>query len=137
MATKTKTETKTEAAAADVMANTTATVAETTKAVSGLFSALSLSGRKAVEGVIAFDKALFGYSKDALKSYADHGRAVVKAKSVNDLIDLQVAYAHGMIEQNAANAREILDLATLKAKEAYAPVQEAVAPYMPGKKTAA
>lgn len=110
---------------------------ETTKAATSIANAFFLGGRKTVEGVIEVDKALFGYAREALNSYATLGRNVVNAKSMSELFDMQVAHAHDRIEQNAANTREVLDLAQTKAKEAYVPVKEAMSVYLPKKDKAA
>lgn len=110
---------------------------ETTKAATSIANAVFLGGRKAVEGVIEVDKALFGYAREALTSYATLGRNAVNAKSVSELFDMQVAHAHDRIEQTAGNTREVLDLAQAKAIEAYAPVKEAVSVYLPKKDEAA
>lgn len=132
---KTATATATDGAR-EMLETTNEKVTEASKAISGLFQALTFGTRAAVEGVIAVDKALLGYAGEAAKSYADLGRQSVSAKSVSDLFDLHVAHAHDRIEQNAANTREVLELAQSKAKEAYTPVQVVLAPYMPNKKAA-
>jgi hypothetical protein len=135
----TKTTTKTAAAetAAEkietVGVDATQKVAETTKAITNVFSALTQATRKTVEGVIAVDKTLLGYAKNAVTSYVDLGKASLQAKCLNDLIDLQAAYAHNSIETTAANAREVVDMSRTKAKEAYAPVKEIIDTYKPGK----
>lgn len=121
--------TETKLVDAEVIEQSTQKIAETTKAVQGLFGAYFQSGRKAVEGVIAFDKALFGYAREAVESYANLGRDVVKAKSINEVVDLQVAFAHNRVEQNAANTREAIDLVKTKAKEAYEPVEGVMGGY--------
>ena len=121
----------------DAFENPAAKVTESTKAASDFANAIFLGGRKAVEGVIEVDKALFGYAREALNSYASLGRNVVSAKSVSEVFDMQVAHAHDRIEQNAANTREVLDLTQSKAKEAYAPVKDAIAAYLPKKDKAA
>ncbi|WCR05900.1 phasin family protein [Paracoccus fistulariae] len=124
-------------ATGEAIEKVTGKVAETGKAVSGLFSALTTGTRTALEGVIAVDKTLLGYVGEAAKSYAKLGRQSFQASSMSELFDLHVAHAHDRIEQNAANTREVLDLAQTKAKEAYAPIQEVVSAYLPEKKTAA
>ncbi len=129
--TETKT-TQTEAAKQGVEA-----ASEAGNAVSGLFNAYLTSGRKAIEGIIEVDKALFGYAKDAVEGYVDLGKETVRAKCLNDVIDLHAAYAHARIEATAANAREVVELGKDKAKEAYAPVREAISPYLPNNKSAA
>lgn len=116
-----------------------ATAAKTetkTDATRNLFGALSLTGKKTVEGVFAFDKALFGIAKSAVTSYVDHGKAIAGAKSISDVVDIQAAYAHSAIETTAANSRELLDLAKTKTEEAYAPVKEAIADLKSDKKAA-
>lgn len=128
-------ETKVEAAR-EMMTNANEKIAQTTKAMNGLFSALTASSRLAFQGAVAVDKAVLGYATEAVKSYADLGRQSVSAKTVNDLVDLHVAHAHNRIEKNAANTREVLDMAQSKAKEAYAPVKVALSAYKVGNKAA-
>lgn len=138
MTKKTETEAKTAPEGnVEIIETTKGKVTEAAKTATGLFQALTTGTRTAVEGVIAVDKALLGYAGEAVKSYAELGRQSFSAKCMSDLFDLHVAHAHDRIEQNAANTREVLELASTKAREAYAPVQDAVAPYMPSKKTAA
>ena len=110
-----------------------ATATDASKAVSGLFSAYFASGRKAIEGIIEVDKALFGYAKDAVEGYVELGKETVQAKCLNDVIDLHAAHAHSRIEATAANAREVVELTRDKAKEAYAPMKEVIDTYRPGK----
>ena len=129
MATEKKTASTTKAAAAETvqtaLAPLTESASEATKNMTGVFSALTTSGRKAVEGIIEVNKALLGYAGAAFKGYVELGRQSVAAKSVNDLLDLHVAYAHDQTEQNAANTREVVDLAQRKAQEAYEPLKDA------------
>jgi len=115
---------------------TTSKLTETTETARSLFSAFSLSGKKAFSGVIEFDKALFGIAKDTVTGAFNHGKATMSAKCINDVVDLQAAYAHSYIEATAANSRELIDLARVKTTEAYAPVKEAIED-MKGDKAAA
>ncbi len=133
----------TEAKAADVKvatkeaaAKTTKTVADASKAVSGLFGAYFTTVRKVAEGVIEVDKALLGYARDAANGYMTLGKETVQAKCLNDVIDLHAAHAHASIEASAANAREVVEISKEKAKEAYAPVKEIIDTYRPGKAVA-
>jgi hypothetical protein len=114
-------------------AQATKSVADATKAVSGLFNALFTSNRKAIEGIIEVDKALLGYAKGALNGYVELGKETIKAKCLNDVIDLHAAHAHSSVEATAANAREVIELGRTKAKESYAPVKEVIDTYRPGK----
>lgn len=114
---------------ADVTETTTESVKTAATAATGIFSALATSGRAAFAGIIEVDKTLFGYAKDAVTGYVDHGKKSLQAKNINDLVDLQAAYAHANIEASVANAREIVDLSRTKTIEAYAPVKDAYASY--------
>lgn len=107
-----------------------------TKAVTDLFGAFYHSGRKSVEGVIAVDKALLGYAKDTVSGTYDAARKSMGAKDINELIDIQASYAHRYIEASATNAREAIDLARMKALDAYAPLKDAFGALYPAKKSA-
>ena len=79
-----------------------------------------------------FDKPpLIGMAKE---SVAGHGKAIMKAKSINDVVDLQASYAHSAIETTAADSRELLDMARMKTEEAYAPIKEVIAEFQSEKK---
>ncbi len=123
-ATETKAEAKADTTVPDA---TTARLSEGTRAARALFGALGESGRKTFDGVLAFDKALIDIVKTGVTSYIDHGKATMSAKCINDVVDLQAAYAHSAIEAGAANTRELLDLAKDRTEEAYAPVKQAIA----------
>ncbi len=114
---------------AEAIAETTTSVAEATKAATGLFSATFSASRKAVEGIIAVDKALLGYMRDAATSYVDLGKETIRAKNIEELINLYAANAHARVEANAANAREVVELTREKATETYAPVKEVLDTY--------
>ena len=114
---------------AEVISETSNTVTKASKAATGLFGATFSAGRKAVEGVIAVDKALLGYVRDAATSYVDLGKETMRAKNVDELINLYAANAHARVEANAANAREVIELTKDKVTETYAPVKEALANY--------
>lgn len=135
-AAETTAETAAETAAADMtaaVAKTTETATNAIKGATSLFGALTLSARKAIEGVVEVDKALFGYAKEGVSEFYTLGRESMNAKCLNDLIDLQASFAHARIEATAANAREVVDLSRAKAKEAYAPVKDVIGGMMPGK----
>ena len=114
---------------AEVISETSTTLASTTKAATGLFGATFAASRKAIEGVIAIDKALLGYARDAASSYVELSKDTVKAKNVEELINLYAANAHARIEANAANAREVVELAKDKVAETYAPVKDVIDSY--------
>lgn len=124
--TKTTAKTTKETTATEALNTGAKVAADSTKAVTGFLSALAQSGRKTVEGVVEVDKTLFGFAKDAVNAYIAHGKASLNAKNVNELLDIQAAYAHASIETGVANTREVIDLARAKAEEAYAPVKSAV-----------
>jgi len=135
MATKAATTAKQEQAEtakvedAEVISETSTTLASTTKAATGLFGATFAASRKAIEGVIAIDKALLGYARDAASSYVDLGKDTIKAKNVEELINLYAANAHARVEANAANAREVVELTKEKVTETYAPVKDVIDSY--------
>ena len=134
--TKTAKAAKDQNTEARILDAATSNLNEGTKAARNLFSALTMTGRKTFEGVVAFDKALFDVLKSNVTSYIDHGKATMSAKSINDVVELQAAYAHSCIEATAANSRELLDLAKTKTEEAYAPVKDALAGLKSGTKAA-
>lgn len=136
MATKSEPKTAAETTSSKIEA-LTAQAKDTTKAFSDLFLAFAHGGRAAFDGVVAVDKAVLGYASDAAKSYYEFGRKTIEAKSIDSLLDLNVAFAHDRIDATAANSREVVDLVQSKASAAYAPIKDALEPYMPAKKNAA
>lgn len=114
---------------AEVISVTPSSVANASKAATGLFGATFAASRKMVEGVIAVDQALIGCMRDAASSYVDLGKKTFRAKNVDELINLYAANAHARIEANAANAREVVELAKDKATESIAPVKEVLDSY--------
>lgn len=114
---------------AEVISETSNSVANASKVATGLLGATFAASRKAVEGVIAVDKALLGYVRDAASSYGDLGKETFRAKNVDELINLYAANAHARVEANAANAREVVELTKDKVTEAYAPVKEVLENY--------
>ena len=128
--------TKEQETDAKILETATANLNEGSKAARSLFGALTLSGRKTLEGVLAFDKAVFGIVKNNVTSAIDHTKATMSAKSINDVVELQAAYAHSYIEATAANSRELLDLAKTRTEEAYAPVKVALSELKGDKKAA-
>lgn len=135
MTTKTNTNAKQTAAAAqkvedaEVLPEITGTVANASKVATGLIGATFAASRKAVEGVIAVDKALLGYARDAASSYVELGKETIRAKNVDELINLYAANAHARVEASAANAREVVELTKDKVTEAYAPVKDVLENY--------
>lgn len=122
-----KVEKATEAKVEAQVNETTNKLNEGTEVARNLFGAFTQSGKKAFAGVIEFDKALFGIAKNTVSGALNHGKATMSAKCINDVVDLQAAYAHSYIEDAAANSRELIDMARSKTQEAYAPVKEAIA----------
>lgn len=94
-----------------------------------LFGAYVTTLRKAAQGIVAVDKAILTQMNTAGKEFIDLGRDTMRAKCLNDVLDLQAAYAHARVEANAANAREIIEMTKDHAKEAYAPVKEIIDGY--------
>ncbi len=97
--------------------------------IAGIFSAMTIAGRKSFEGVIEVDKALLGYGKDYLNRVVALCQDTVKAKCLNDVIDLQASFAHNSVETAAANTREVIEMVRTNSKEAYAPVKEVIDNY--------
>lgn len=114
---------------AEVISETSNSVANASRVATGLLGATFSASRKAVEGVIAVDKALIGYMRDAVSSYVDLGKETIRAKNVEELINLYAANAHARVEANAANAREVVELTKDKITETYAPVKEVLDSY--------
>jgi len=99
------------------------------KSAASVLGAIYTAGRTAVVGVIEIDRTLLGYAKDAVTGYIDLGKQTIKARNLNELLELHVAQAHARVETTAANAREIVELSRQKLQESYEPVKEAVATY--------
>ena len=114
---------------AEVNSETSNSVAKESKVATGILGATFAASRKAVEGVIAVDKALFGYMRDAASGYVDLGKETFQAKNVEEVINLYAANAHARVEANAANAREVIELTKDKVTETYAPVKEVIDTY--------
>lgn len=94
-----------------------------------LFGAYIGCLRKTADGVIAVDKAILAQLNTAGKEFVELGRGTLQAKCLNDVLDLQAAYAHARVEASAANAREIIEMTKDHAKEAYASVKEVIDGY--------
>lgn len=114
---------------AEVISQTSNSVANASKVATGLVGATVAASRKAMEGVIAVDRALLGYVRDAATSYVDLGKETIRAKNIEELINLYAANAHARVEANAANAREVVELTKDKVTETYAPVKEVLQSY--------
>lgn len=114
---------------AEVISETTNTVANASKVATGIVGATFTASRKAVEGVIAVDKSLLGYVRASASSYVDLGKETFRAKNVEELINLYAANAHARVEANAANAREVVELTKEKVTETYAPVKKVLDNY--------
>ena len=131
--TKVATEADTQNDVSKVAADATKTTSDATKAITSLFGAYFNAGKNAIEGIVEVDKALLGYAKTSFDGYVALGKETMRAKSLEDVIDLHTAHAHERIEANAANAREVVELTRDKAKLAYAPVKEVIETYRPNK----
>lgn len=113
------------------MTNTAETLSEMAmspkiKSASGMFGALCSASFKAVEGVIAVDKALVDHAWAAATGYMALGKDTMQAKSFTEALDIHVARAHARVETHAADTREIVELTRHMVSETYAPVKEAV-----------
>lgn len=99
-------------------------IAEATKAFNDFFTAMANCSRKALEGALEIDKAIIDQASQAASNQVQFGCASLNAKSPVELYEMQASYAHDLIEQTAANNREILDMAQATAREAYGPFME-------------
>jgi phasin family protein len=96
------------------------------------FDAVAASGKATLEGVIAIDEALLGYTRVAFDDTVAHWREALKAKNVADLLELQKQFAQGRYETVSEQGRELVDLTREQVEKSWSPLRE----FVPAQKAA-
>ena len=85
---------------------------------------LGHAGRTSYQGVVEFNGALGRYSKDALTDTVELGRQSFNAKSVKEIIDLNLAFLAKRGQAMFASVNELNAIAHAKSTAAWMPLGE-------------
>lgn len=126
-----ETASKSEAAALDAVARVEATFADTKAKLSDarefgseIVETLGHAGRTSFNGVTEFNGALGRYGKDALTDTIEFGRQTLKARSLKDIVDLNVAFMTRRSQAMFASVNELNAIAQAKTVAAWSPLGE-------------
>jgi hypothetical protein len=87
----------------------------------GLSGALTAGGRAYVSGVFELGRTLGGFVREVAGEAARHARAMVEARSLREIAELQAAWAQHRVETSTAQAKEFVDLAHARTMDVIAP----------------
>ncbi|MBX9589254.1 MAG: phasin family protein [Hyphomonadaceae bacterium] len=85
---------------------------------------LGHAGRTSFNGIAEFNGALGRYGKDALTDTIEFSRQTLKAKSLKDLVDLNVAFMTRRSQAMFASVNELNAIAQAKTVAAWSPFGE-------------
>jgi hypothetical protein len=126
-----ETASKSEAAALDAVARVEATFADAKAKLndarefgSEVVETLGHAGRTSLNGVTEFNGALGRYGKDALTDTIEFGRQSLKARSLKDIVDLNVAFMTRRSQAMFASVNELNAIAQAKTVAAWSPLGE-------------
>jgi hypothetical protein len=88
--------------------------------------ALGHASRTSLNGIAEFNGALGRYGKDALADTIDFGRKAIKAKSLTEMVELQVDYVTRRNQAMFASVNELNAIAQAKTVAAWSPLGETV-----------
>ena len=88
----------------------------------GAGGAFATGGKAYVAGVFEIGRTLGGFGHEILTEAGEHVRATLRAKTLRELGELQLAWTQRRVEMAATHAKELADLARAKSEEAIAPV---------------
>ncbi len=91
---------------------------------SEVVQAVGHAGRTSFNGVTEFDSVLGRYGKDALTDTIEFGRQSLQAKSVKDLVELNVAFMSRRSQAMFASVSELNAIAQAKTVAAWSPLGE-------------
>jgi len=84
--------------------------------------ALVKSGTIAVKGAEDINKELVAFAQASFDKSVATGRALLSAKSINEVVDLQNAYAKQSFDSMVSEATKLQELSVKVANEAFAPL---------------
>ena len=126
-----ETASKSEAAALEAVARVEATFADAKTKLSDarefgseVVETLGHAGRTSFNGVTEFNGALGRYGKDALTDTIEFGRQTLKARSLKDIVDLNVAFMARRSQAMFASVSELNAIAQAKTVAAWSPLGE-------------
>lgn len=85
---------------------------------------LGHAGRTSINGVAEFNGALGRYGKDALNDTIEFGRQTLKAKSLKELVELNVGFVAKRSQAMFASVSELNAIAQAKTAAAWSPFGE-------------
>jgi len=85
---------------------------------------LGHAGRTSLNGVAEFNGALGRFGKDALTDAIEFGRQSFQAKSIKEIVDLNVAYMSRRSQAMFASVNELNAIAQAKTAAAWSPLGE-------------
>jgi phasin family protein len=101
-------------------------IAQARAAGENTVQAFAASGKAAFDGVIAYDKAVLGYTRVAFDDTVAHVRNTLALKNVNELFEAQQAFAKSRYETVAAQGKELVELTRAQVEATVAPLRDAV-----------
>lgn len=126
-----ETASKSEAAALDAVARVEATFAQAqtkwndAREFGGeVVETLGHAGRTSFNGVTEFNGALGRYGKDVVTDAMEFGRQSLKARSLKDIVDLNVAFMTRRSQAMFASVNELNAIAQAKTVAAWSPLGE-------------
>ena len=126
-----ETASKSETAALEAVARVEATFAgaqtkwnDAREFGSEVVETLGHAGRTSFNGVAEFNGALGRYGKDVLTDAIELGRQSLKARSVKDIVDLNVAFMTRRSQAMFASVNELNAIAQAKTVAAWSPLGE-------------
>jgi phasin family protein len=102
------------------------TIAQARAAGENTVQAFAASGKAAFEGVIAYDKAVLGYTRVAFDDTVAHLRSALALKDVKELFEAHQAFAKSRYETVAAQGKELAELTRSQVEATVAPLRDAV-----------
>jgi hypothetical protein len=118
----TTTTTNTEAAFETARPSVRFRIESAREVAAGVGGALGSGSKAYVAGVLEIGRALGGFGREIVTEAGAHVSATVRAKTLRQVGELQVAWAQHRVEMAATHAKELADLARAKSEEAIAPV---------------
>jgi hypothetical protein len=122
--TRTTAAAKTKAAAKAETNDAAASLATVRAAGETAVQAVAASGKAAFEGVIAFEKALLGYTRVAFDDTVAHLSAALEARNVAELYEGQKSFVQTRYATVTEQSRELADLTRAQLENTVAPLRE-------------
>ena len=87
------------------------------------FEALAKASEIATEGYGACAKTAFDFARSAIEQNAEGARAVLTAKTVQDAVDVQNAWARAAFDSYVSQTGKLSEMTAKATSEAFAPLQ--------------